>query len=203
MAALLAMASAATAQVKPYVGYIYPAGGQQGTTFRIRLGGQNLDGVSAVVVNGKGVSGKVIQYLRKLGPQEMTLLREQLDELKARVPKDKWDMLTKATQMADENADQDVVVVTQETLSRLNALGVKHAGSAIDAEKLGIDPQIVNQVSKIRTRMAEYVLRPASAAIASLVIVEITVAPYTQSGKRELRVVGDRGASNPMPFYVG
>lgn len=202
--AVLAMASAAFAQVRPYIGYVYPAGGKQGTTFRLKLGGQNLDGVNAVVVTGKGVSGKVVAYLRKLGTQDMALLREQLDELRGRVSKDKWDMLTKATEVSDTMADQDVPVVTQETLSRLSALGVKtDDSSAIDPEKLGIDPQIVTMVSQIRTRTAEYVLRPASAAIASLVHIEMTIAPDAQPGRRELRIIGNRGPSNPMVFYVG
>ena len=40
LAAWLATTSAAFAQVRPYIGYAYPAGGQQGTTFQVRLGGQ-------------------------------------------------------------------------------------------------------------------------------------------------------------------
>ncbi len=203
LAAALAVATPATAQVRPYLGYVYPAGGQQGTTFRIKLGGQNLDGVNAVVVTGKGVSGKVVQYLRKLGTQDATLLREQLDALRSHVQKDKWDMLTKATEVSDTLADADVPVVSQEALARLSALGVKDAGTTIDPEKLGIDPKVVTMVTQIRSRMAEYVLRPASAAISSLVIIEITIAADAQPGKRELRIVGQRGASNPMAFYVG
>jgi hypothetical protein len=203
IAVVLAMAAPANAQVRPYIGYVYPAGGQQGKTFRVRLGGQNLDGAKDVVVTGKGVSGKVIQYLRKLGPQEMTLLREQLDALKMSVHKEKWDMLTQATEVSDPMADADVAVVSQETLSRLSALGVKASGSTIDPEKLGIDPNIVDRVIRIRSRFAEYVQRPASVAISSLVLVEISIAPDAQPGQRELRIVGQRGASNPMVFYVG
>ena len=41
----LALASAAQAQVRPYIGFVYPAGGQQGTTFQIKLGGQGLEDV--------------------------------------------------------------------------------------------------------------------------------------------------------------
>ena len=62
--------------------FVYPAGGQQGTTFQIRLGGQNLDDVNGVLVTGKGVSAKVVEYHRRLDSQDMTLLREQLAELK-------------------------------------------------------------------------------------------------------------------------
>ena len=82
LASLLAMAPAAQAQVRPYLGFVYPAGGQQGTTFQIRLGGQGLDDVNEVAVSGRGVRAKVVEYLRRLNAQEITLLTEQLNELK-------------------------------------------------------------------------------------------------------------------------
>jgi hypothetical protein len=67
---------------RPYLGYIYPAGGQQGTTFAVKVGGQSLDDVTDVVVTGAGVTGKAVQCFKRIGPQEMTLLRDQLRELK-------------------------------------------------------------------------------------------------------------------------
>ena len=51
LAILVAAASSARAQSQ-YIGFVYPAGGQQGTTFPIRLGGQGLAQVSGVVVSG-------------------------------------------------------------------------------------------------------------------------------------------------------
>lgn len=82
LAGLLAIAPAAQAQVRPSIGYVYPAGGQQGTTLQVRLGGQGLDGVNAVLVSGTGVSAKVVEYHRRLNNQEIGLLREQLKELR-------------------------------------------------------------------------------------------------------------------------
>jgi hypothetical protein len=82
LAALLATAVAAPAQPRPYLGFVYPAGGQQGTTVPIRLGGQNLDGVNEAMVSGLGVSAKVVEYCRRLNNQETALLKEQLAELK-------------------------------------------------------------------------------------------------------------------------
>lgn len=78
----LLAASAAQAQVRPYIGFVYPAGGQQGTTVQVRLGGQGLDDVHQAFVSGKGVTAKVVAYQRRLNPQEMQLLREQVLELK-------------------------------------------------------------------------------------------------------------------------
>lgn len=82
LAGLLALVSSAQGQTRPYIGFVYPAGGQQGTTFQVKLGGQGLDDVGQVLVTGAGVSAKVVEYCRKLGPQETTLMREQLNELK-------------------------------------------------------------------------------------------------------------------------
>jgi hypothetical protein len=82
LAAFLSFTAAALAQTRPYIGYTYPAGGQQGTTFPIKLGGQGLDEVNAVLVNGPGVKVRVVDYYRRLNPQEMQLLNEQTRELR-------------------------------------------------------------------------------------------------------------------------
>ena len=82
LTAWLLLTAAAAAQPTPYIGFVYPAGGQQGTTFAIRLGGQRLDGARAVLVSGSGVRAERVEYRRHLGNQEITLMREQLRELR-------------------------------------------------------------------------------------------------------------------------
>ena len=52
LAATLSLALAASAQPPPHIGYVYPAGGRQGTSFAVTLGGQSLDGVTNVFVSG-------------------------------------------------------------------------------------------------------------------------------------------------------
>ncbi len=76
------MASSAAGQRTPYIGFVYPAGGQQGTTAQIRLGGQRLIGVKDAVVTGDGVSAKLTKFYRKLSNQEVQLLKEQQRELR-------------------------------------------------------------------------------------------------------------------------
>ena len=75
MAILVAAVSAARAQ-NQYIGYVYPAGGQQGTTFPIRLGGQGLLYASDLVVSGAGVSVRLVDYYPVLNNQELSLLRK-------------------------------------------------------------------------------------------------------------------------------
>jgi hypothetical protein len=79
-AGVLAMGSLAQGQTRPYIGYAYPAGGRQGTTVSVKLGGQGLNDIDAVLVTGTGVSAKVVDIYKQLGDD--TLLREQLAELK-------------------------------------------------------------------------------------------------------------------------
>lgn len=81
--AVVSAAAAVFAQSRgAYIGYAYPAGGQQGTTFSVRLGGQGLDGVHAVHFTGSGVTAKVVDYFGRIGPQDMDLLREQMNEFR-------------------------------------------------------------------------------------------------------------------------
>lgn len=89
LAALAAACASSPAwgQARPYIGFVYPAGGQQGTTVQVRLGGQNLDYVNGVLVTGSGVHARVVEYLRRLNNQEQALLAEQLRELKPKASK--------------------------------------------------------------------------------------------------------------------
>ena len=45
-------------RTRPHIGYVYPAGGRQGTTFQVVVGGQFLDGVNDACVSGDGHSGR-------------------------------------------------------------------------------------------------------------------------------------------------
>src|SRR5947208_2501698 len=86
LAGVLVTSSAAQAQSRPYVGFVYPAGGQQGTTFQVRLGGQGTDEANGVFVSGAGVSARVVENRRRLSNPETTVLSEQLRALRKAAP---------------------------------------------------------------------------------------------------------------------
>ncbi|HWH68053.1 MAG TPA: hypothetical protein VNT26_01600, partial [Candidatus Sulfotelmatobacter sp.] len=65
----------------PHLGYVYPAGGRQGTTFQVVLGGQSLLSATNAFVSGSGVQTKVIEYTRPLTQKEFNELRDKLREL--------------------------------------------------------------------------------------------------------------------------
>ena len=79
LAAVLAFVPAARAQQNaPHLGYVYPAGGRQGSTFQVKVGGQFLAGVTAVYVFGGSVQATVIEHNKPLTPREINALREKL-----------------------------------------------------------------------------------------------------------------------------
>jgi len=95
-AVVLLVASAARAQPRPYIGYVYPAGVREGTTVEVLLGGQGLDDVHAAAITGEGVTAKIIEYRKILNAQEQQLLREQLDALKQSKKQDEDSLRLKA-----------------------------------------------------------------------------------------------------------
>jgi hypothetical protein len=71
----------------PHVGFVYPAGGRQGTTLTVKLGGQYLDGATSVQVSGTGVQAKVLGQTKPLTQQEINALQTRLQELEKKQPK--------------------------------------------------------------------------------------------------------------------
>ena len=91
LAILLTSLSAAWAQeITPRLGYAYPAGGRQGTTFEITLGGRYLDDIKHVIFSGSGVEARVQGKIEPLKSDEVNALRQELTKL-TRLPKDKLD----------------------------------------------------------------------------------------------------------------
>jgi hypothetical protein len=72
-------------QNTPHAGYVYPAGGRQGTTFDVIVGGQFLNGVNGVLVTGGGVHASVAEYIKPIQPGQANTLRDRM-----KVLTDKW-----------------------------------------------------------------------------------------------------------------
>ncbi len=173
LAGLLGLTSAALGQATPYIGFVYPAGGQQGTTFQVRLGGQRLDGCSGAIVTGEGVSAKLVEYRRKMSNQEARILREQLKELK------------------------------QEQKKRRKAKKRQDEKGPVANDKPAQDEATQKLLARVEERIADYVNRPACVSLASIALIEVRIAPNAKPGSREIRLVTPRGVTNPMVFHVG
>ena len=105
--AVLALAAAAAAGAQtlnaPRIGYVYPAGGQRGTTVQVRVGGRFLDTVTAATISGPGVHAQVIGIDKPLTPKELTELRDKAAELAktARTPAQRQELAALRMRIGD------------------------------------------------------------------------------------------------------
>lgn len=151
---IFALVATSSAQ-QAYIGFIYPAGGRQGTTVHATIGGQAIEYARNLMISGAGVSGRVVEYNKRMNPQEVQLLREQLSELR-RLP-------------LEQQAE----------------------------------PKITNLIVRLTKLIDEWTDLPQCDSIANLVLAEFVIASNAAPGPREVRVIGDRGPSNPLLFMVG
>jgi hypothetical protein len=89
---LLSLASAfvpaARAQRTPHAGYVYPAGGRQGATFTVTLGGQFLSETTNVFFSGAGIRAAIVRRDRQVTPDEQKELTEKLAKLREKRQQD-------------------------------------------------------------------------------------------------------------------
>jgi hypothetical protein len=197
----LAIVSVAAAQRNPYIGFVYPAGGQQGTTFQVRLGGQRLEGLEGAIVSGPGVRARLVDYRKRLSNQDRRFLQEQLKDLRKKQKK----APAKGRKPAAKDAPAMMQMMGQEMMGQ-EMMGAEMMGAgklAKSGKPAGKSGAGASLVQRIQTRLSEYCNRPADASLADIAIVEVTIAPNAAPGARDIRLVTYRGLSNPLVFHVG
>ena len=182
---VLLAALPARAQKSAYLGYVYPAGGARGSTFEVKAGGQGLTPAIGVEVTGTGVTARVVENYPRIGPQEITLLRDQLKTLR------------------DSRKPAGPAPVEKPGEAAMAPAPAPAAPAPAAAADPAPDPAVSNLIRRIETRIREHCDRPACNALVDLVFLEVQVAANAPPGRRELRVVTPRGVSNPMAFHVG
>lgn len=174
LVALLGIAPRAGAQqTAARIGYVSPAGGQQGTTFLVMVGGRYLDGATAAFISGNGAKAKVIEYLR-------SFRQGQADSFRARLK-----ALTEKKAAAEAAAK-----AAQSSGSKTPA---KAKWTAEDEMLLGA----------FKKKLAVALHGQPAPATGETVLVQVTLAADAQPGNREIRLETQRGLTNPMLFCVG
>ena len=196
LAAMAAFAPAAIAQPQlfkgpPHIGYAYPAGGRQGSTFEVGIGGQNLGGAVAAIFSGDGIEATVIGYERPMTPKEFNDLREQAQQLAEKRAAALG--LPPPGQNAGAAAKPDNPAKKTATPPETPA-GPKPAWTFEDQRML------LELRQKLLTGNPN---RQANPAIAETVKLQVTMAPDAKPGERELRLYSGGGLSNPLVFCVG
>jgi len=198
-----------TAVREPHIGYLYPAGGQQGTTVQVTAGGLYLRGVNNVYVSGQGVSASVVKYqgrLKALNMEQRDELRRRLGELRQKkmggnLPgknrpgpplkrdPDKKDPNKRDTNKRSENAPAEMntkpVELPDHPLLR-------------NLDKLSLEG-----LQKVAEEFGRPNLLQANPQIAETVVIEIKIDSDAAPGDREIRLGGTNGLTNPIHFQIG
>ena len=172
----MAIAAGARARRGPAIGYVYPAGGRQGTTFEVALAGRFLDGVTDVVVSGKGVQATLIEHVKPLNGKQINLLRDRLKELQQKV---------KPVKKGKGKAG-DETETAGEPEAEINL-------ATMEKEMAEIKEKLANPKNRNRK----------NPQLSEDVILRVKLAADAEPGKREVRLKTALGLSNPVTFHVG
>ncbi len=187
VAAILCAAAAWGQRGDAHIGYVYPAGGQQGTTFAVTIGGQNLRGPEQVLVSGEGVSGEVVEWAPPLRGNNRGIVARHIRELI------RFRMAELAAQNGrGEAPDADELAARRAKLEELPDHPLAR----------GLDELSLVELTD-RSRMLFNPKEQENSQLAETVYLEVTIAPDAPPGDRELRLATKWGLSNPMVFQVG
>ncbi|MGM0494212.1 MAG: hypothetical protein ACQER1_14865 [Armatimonadota bacterium] len=181
------VAAAAWGQREPNMGYLYPAGGQQGTTFSVLAGGQNLRNPESVIVSGEGVSAEVVEWAPKLRGNNRGILTRHLRAL----------IKFRTAQLAAKNGKGDPpdAEKLKEERAKLDELPDHPLARGLDemslVELLDLQSSLYDPKEQPNTQLGE------------TVYLRVTISPDASPGDRELRLISRAGMTNPMVFQVG
>ncbi|MFH0965225.1 MAG: hypothetical protein V2A58_14590 [Planctomycetota bacterium] len=198
---------AAPAKREPHIGYVFPAGGRQGSAFEVTLGGEFLRGVTDVYVSGEGVRASVIKHYppqRNVTQEQRQELRRRLAELAekrlAELPENRRPPMLLARLRAGMGADRPM---TMQEVSATQEKGVELPDHPLlrDLEKKSLR-ELLHVTNEFLSR-DNFMKKQRNAQIAEMVLIKVTVDADAPPGDRELRLGTPLGLTNPMVFQVG
>ena len=158
----------------PHVGYVFPAGGRQGSVVQVAIGGQYLNNATNAYVSGSGVQATFVEYSRPMTQKEFNDLREKVKELQER--------RTAAVRSGRRGRQEG-------TPSATNVVW-----TAADDK----------MIADIRQKLFLFApRRNQNPAIAETVTLRVMLATNAEVGEREIRLATPTGLSNPLRFWVG
>ena len=177
LVALLAAVPDARAQKDPHIGYIYPAGGQRGSSLVVTVGGQHLDGVSSVHISGSGLRAEIIEHKKPPTRKELQTMRETLRALRSEIQASRKKSPRTRRDAATDAPMADAVEMDQTADKRKEFAHLR---------RMLFDPK-----------------KQPNPQIAETVTLRITLAPDAKPGDLDVRLKTSTGLSNPLTFQIG
>jgi hypothetical protein len=204
-----AFAQNAQRNTPPHIAFAYPAGGKQGTTFTMSLGGQNLNGATDVYVGSPGISAKLVGYERPLTQKEFNDLREEMQTLMEKraasrgvAPPARFENAAKKDSEKKKAASEKTAASSADPSPSSTSPAAKPA-PAKDTPRPIWTADDEKKMEEIRTKMTKRPNRQGNPAVAETETLEVTVMPEAALGNYELRLRTASGLSNPILVQVG
>ena len=209
---ILVLSSLAAAQSTKQVnvGYIYPAGAQQGNTITAIVGGQYLRGTTRVLVSGDGVTAEADLFgkpVRSINGEKRQLLmqkfndlrREKIAEFTGEEPK-----IEKVNKRFQAVLDKMKKELSKPDLTEKEREKIEEYYSIPDHPYLeGMDDMSLRELENLRAMvMFPRDKTQDNRQISEFMQLKIHVAKDAQPGPREIRLVTPNSVSDPIVFLV-
>jgi len=193
--AVSVLSTEATAQQnQPKIGSLYPAGGQQGTTFLVLVGGRQVTRINEIIISGNGVSGRVVRDSLMFNINDTNerrlinqLYREALHTLEGG---------TDPPARLGQNPSSDTPLPTEEDVM------AKYPYVELLKNPTTADLELVYYYyfSPHSPRMER---RALPETLSRGVLLEMTIDSDAAPGDRDFRLLGPSGMTPPVRFVVG
>lgn len=170
----------------PRIGYVYPAGGQRGTSFQVMLGGRQIARSESVYVSGTGIEAKVLKTyssMRINDSDSNRVARAYLDHISKN--------LIEGTKTPFPKSDREGDPEIEQLMQRHPFLDRLENPSQEDAQLVFYE------------HFSPRAERRAVESIGQGVLVEITIDENAEPGPRDLRLLTPYGYSPPVRLFVG
>jgi len=207
---------AAAQQNTPHAGYVYPAGGRQGASFEVTVGGQFLNGVNGALMSGDGVHLSVLEYVKPLQPGQAGMLRDRLKELNEKrraANAAKTPPTTNKPAASNSPTSKAPAVVEKPVVAEKLPFSISSANpdkspdtsarAAADTQPAMWTDNDEKELRELRLKLGQFQRRSTNVAIAERVRLQVSIDVGAAAGKRELRLKTSNGVTNPIYFYVG
>ncbi len=198
------------AQTQAKIGYVYPAGGKQGTTVQVLIGGRQIGRPLDVIVSGTGVQGRVLSGCRMFvnDPEVRDAVRSLYmdakrkyedehgidSEKKPKPKKEEKEELKPATETAPKET------FSQKSKESLDPDDLMSKYPYLNALK---DPTAEDLQRIYYEYFSPRPDRKPKETLAQGALVELTIDAAAPPGDRDLRLLTGSGLTPPIRFQVG
>ena len=195
---------------QPQIGYLYPAGGQRGTTFQITAGGQGLRGAGDVYISGEGVRAKIIKYirpLRNIQSEQRALLQERMKEVRDKRLSDlpiQYRPRSKPVKRRRTNVGRPKTDIKKEEAAKKEEEKKPEVKLPDHPLLEDLENKSLRELAHVRSMLFfPRTKLQINRQISEMVLIEVTIDADAAPGDRELRLGTRAGVTNPVVFQVG